>query len=581
MPGMATSLHSAAKVPPTARQDPLAGVPLTDEQRDIVEDNGRRLNVHAFAGTGKTHTLRAYARARPYESFLYIVFNKANQIEASRSFPPNVRCATSHAIAFAGGMDIYARKLGNPTALTVAGAYRCRTYDARCAIDLVKAYCASGAERLEDTPCPATAVRERLEARRAALEDPARIRRAGQDESEIRQEKRRLERAITRAVHEEDRFFAAAGLAARLWEDMRNPDKVDIPILHDGYLKIYASQGKILRGYDAILFDEAQDANPATLQMLSWQEKPRRIAVGDAYQAIYGFRGSVNALEILDGTPHSLTESFRFGPQAAACANSILSLFGETRKLKGRGAPTEILPRRLFEASTANEQRAFLARSNASAVEAAIEFRGRVHFAGSNGSEDYRVDRILDGWRLAEGRHDEIVDREIKQFRHFREMSEYADEVGDAELIGVTAAVSNYRSDTPFLIEDVKRRETSAANAGLIVSTAHKAKGLEWNNVVLGSFFDFQDFLDDSREAIKNGREMPDEWKAELNLLYVAATRARRRLCPSPEVIEAVKISRNLAKTAKAAKNMDGDADVCENRVDDPQKPTRQAEFQP
>lgn len=52
-------------------------MPLTDEQRAVVESNATALQVNAFAGTGKTTTLRAYAEARPNARILYVAFNKA------------------------------------------------------------------------------------------------------------------------------------------------------------------------------------------------------------------------------------------------------------------------------------------------------------------------------------------------------------------------------------------------------------------------------------------------------------------------------------------------------------------------
>lgn len=40
---------------------------------------------------------------------------------------------------------------------------------------------------------------------------------------------------------------------------------IDVPMMHDGYLKIFQISRPQLK-FDFILFDEAQDCNPATLQ---------------------------------------------------------------------------------------------------------------------------------------------------------------------------------------------------------------------------------------------------------------------------------------------------------------------------
>ena len=77
---------------------------LTTEQEKVVSTNvslRQALKVVAFAGTGKTSTLYAYAKARPRETFLYLAFNKAIADEGRRKFPRNVECRTSHSLAFA------------------------------------------------------------------------------------------------------------------------------------------------------------------------------------------------------------------------------------------------------------------------------------------------------------------------------------------------------------------------------------------------------------------------------------------------------------------------------------------------
>ncbi|EAL2861114.1 ATP-dependent helicase, partial [Campylobacter jejuni] len=57
----------------------------------------------------------------------------------------------------------------------------------------------------------------------------------------------------------------------------------------------------------------------------------------------------------------------------------------------------------------------------------------------------------------------------------------------------------------------------------LILSTGHKSKGLEWNNVEI-----IDDFLNIKQELEE--REQITIAKEELNLLYVAVTRAKNSL---------------------------------------------------
>ncbi|HFN3287752.1 TPA: 3'-5' exonuclease [Campylobacter jejuni] len=57
----------------------------------------------------------------------------------------------------------------------------------------------------------------------------------------------------------------------------------------------------------------------------------------------------------------------------------------------------------------------------------------------------------------------------------------------------------------------------------MILSTGHKSKGLEWNNVEI-----IDDFLNIKQELEE--REQITIAKEELNLLYVAVTRAKNSL---------------------------------------------------
>lgn len=67
---------------------------MTDEQRDVVESTDPFLAVNAYAGAGKTHTLKNFALARSDEKLLYVCFNRSLAEEAKRKMPNNVRVGT-------------------------------------------------------------------------------------------------------------------------------------------------------------------------------------------------------------------------------------------------------------------------------------------------------------------------------------------------------------------------------------------------------------------------------------------------------------------------------------------------------
>jgi ABC-type transport system involved in cytochrome c biogenesis ATPase subunit len=73
----------------------------TEEQQVAVNKflTGRPLKIAAFAGAGKTTTLRMLAEATRSRG-VYLAFNKSIATEAKEKFPRSVDCRTTHAIAF-------------------------------------------------------------------------------------------------------------------------------------------------------------------------------------------------------------------------------------------------------------------------------------------------------------------------------------------------------------------------------------------------------------------------------------------------------------------------------------------------
>jgi ATP-dependent exoDNAse (exonuclease V) beta subunit len=73
------------------------------------------------------------------------------------------------------------------------------------------------------------------------------------------------------------------------------------------------------------------------------------------------------------------------------------------------------------------------------------------------------------------------------------------------------------RGDVEDLIARLEKANVSSS-PDILLTTAHKSKGLEYDNVVIANDFKF---------GTKEVLEMPEQ---ELNLLYVACTRAKKNL---------------------------------------------------
>lgn len=459
---------------------------LTSEQQRIVSSAAARLAVQAGAGAAKTTTLCAYAQARPRSRVLYVAFNKAIQLEAAARMPANVSARTTHSLAWRKARELFGDRAGERVGSTypsaVSRAFGCTPLAATAALQAIQKWCGSLEVELGSEHLPVDVA--------SRLPDPAGL----------------------------------VALARAVWKRMVDANEHEIRLTHDGYLKLYQMDRPVLRGFDLIAVDEAQDLNPCTFDIVCRQTVPV-VMVGDAAQAIYSFRGSTNALTLFEADERlPLTRSFRFGRGIAQLANALLGHFrhGFDQPLVGAGAPQ----RTRFTVDT-GKAFAVIARTNAVVFEEAVAFldlNRRFHFVG--GTEGYKLEKALDAYRLWVGERGLMRDPYLRSFGSFDELVGLAEASEEPELRQLVRVVCDYGHQIPRLIEDIRSRHTDVPKHawadfdGIYFCTAHKAKGLEFEQVWLA---------DDFMRFFENGCELrPDQVdQEEVNILYVALTRAR------------------------------------------------------
>jgi F-box protein 18 (helicase) len=452
---------------------------LTEEQKQIVACDigpGDILKVTALAGTGKTTTLVAYARARPRLRFLYVAFNKSVQLEAAAKFPDNVTCKTSHALAFPRfGSKYKDRLISGFKVHTVQSALALsQPEEARFAIDTLNQYLVSADAKVARHHIPAIA---RQYGGKRLAEPPD--------------------------------FVKLANDLGRLMCNGENPE---IGMPHDGYLKLYQLSRPVLN-YDCILMDESQDLNPVTADMLLGQADMPKIVVGDPHQQIYSFRGARNFMREVTATRELyLTHSFRFNQKIAAVANMVLARFkGEKRRVLGLKKSSGV---------GTKDRVTIIARTNSKIFDEAVRLvrrKKKIGFVG--GIEGYRLSRLKDAYYLFANRASDIADPYIRSFDSFSEMELYAREVEDFEIASMCKVVKEYGDEIPPLVDTLRQSAVEAEKAEFLLTTAHKAKGLEWKCVRLAD--DFPSLVE-GNEIIPKDRLEPDEF----NLIYVSMTRA-------------------------------------------------------
>lgn len=310
---------------------------------------------------------------------------------------------------------------------------------------------------------------------------------------------------------------------------MQDDKNEEMPMPHDGYLKLFQLSHPKLK-FDGILLDEAQDTNPVTSAILN-EQNTARILVGDPHQQIYGFRGAIDAMEQLNSTQTCyLTHSFRFNQTIASLANKLLHSFkGELHRIKGIGEYGDM--------GKVKPPYTIISRTNAGLFDEAV-VHYRKYSLAYLGTQGLTFKAIEDAYQLSRERPDKVKDSFLKRFNDLESLKEYAKSVDDFELLSLCKVTDTYKdTDIPNLIKRIKRKTIKdPAKADIILTTTHKAKGLEFDHVKM-----VNDFIplvkDDSIIEV----QMADP--EEINLLYVSITRTKKCLNPNDDLEDFIQMT--------------------------------------
>lgn len=443
----------------------MAHLRLTVEQQDIVYCESPLIYVSARAGTGKTTTLGAFVRARKADSFLYIVYNNTIKEEALGKFPESTTITTIHALAYKVFGAQFQEKLCSD--LKIEDIFKLDYFKdksledkrevviANNVIKLINEYCNSNKNKIEDI-CDIPLLNE---------------------------------------------------LANEYWLKMIDP-KSETETTHDSYLKLYQLSKPTL-SYTYILVDEAQDSNEVMLDIINIQTC-KKVFVGDPHQKIYGFRGAISVFEREEGHHLYLTESFRFGNEIAFIANKILSeLKNEKNLISGSDYRDSVICEIDKEV-----QYTIITRTNARLIDIAIEnaINGKkIYINGGDGM----FKGMLEAYYLYSGKLDKITSNTLKTMKNYAHFKESSKVTKSQEALLQIYLIDKYGHSLLKWIELLKANMAGKKSADILLTTAHKSKGLEFVSVLIADDFN------------KIDRDISEE---EINLIYVAITRATHDL---------------------------------------------------
>lgn len=494
----------------------------TTEQLDIIDCEEKNLIINALAGSGKTSTLIMYANKYPNKKFLYLAYNKSIKEEAEKLFPKNVKAFTFHSLAWAHNGKKYINRINKQlnieeviNFLDLKENYTRYKLVAQAILNTLNIYCSSNEKNIEEKHVDI----DYLEKYHLLL--------VNQNEEERNEYIKYL-----------------VDFTKKLWEEVIKEDSV-LGFNHDYYLKRMCNEEPEIKNYDCIFVDEAQDLTPCFIDFLNNQKK-QMILVGDKYQSIYTWRGSVNYIEYMNNANPGkyetkfLSKSFRFGPQIADIANSPLCLLKTDRKIKGFDKINTKVNyysnhiALLKNYYTQKKPVTFISRSNLQIYDLilqAVKNNIEINLVGNLSYMELKELESLYKFQINDKSDHEMYSN-YKTFKDFEE-AVVKNIITDIDTLKrYHIVVSLWKNKTPEnlkILKDfyMKSKNKENSKALITITTVHKAKGKEFSDVIILN--DFNNNLDvfsytnskKLREKLKNNSQSLDSSKNNLNNNYV------------------------------------------------------------
>jgi len=472
----------------------------TEEQTaifDCIENTENHLIINAGAGTGKTTTIVEAANRINGQKAAFLAFNKSIATELAERLPTGVEAKTFHAFGFAAirAAGVKTRvnnfKLNNIIKELLGADYHIAPL--KKLVSLVKGSLISPTDR--------NAILGLI------------------DEYNINFNSDREENIAIQSIP------AILTLCKTQTQHIDFDDMIWLPIVN----------GYPFPKYDVLFVDEAQDFNEVQREMISLCVNGGRcIIVGDKNQAIYGFRGAdSNSIEMFRQRLLKTQREISEFPLSITwrCPKSVVK--EANRYVAEFNAPDFAEEGAVIVDAPFNPQRndMVLCRYNAPLVSAFYDLISQGKSAYVLGRDMTKglitaVQKITKNNQMGVEEFEQLFQKDFaynyqRLFNQNKENQAMAlEDKRDCIMIFVKKATT-----VGGIIEEIKRVFDGNDEGEIMLSTVHKAKGLEADNVY-----------------ILATERMPHPYgnKEENNICYVAITRAKKNLFyvgPKPGII--------------------------------------------
>lgn len=498
---------------------------LTNEMNSIIDavEAGCDVKGFAYAGGGKSTLLRAIEKYHKNKTGIYLCYNKALEREARSLFVgTRVHIYTSHSYALstfpkevkAGFLRKVGLKPNKEMVIKFCEFNPDNSFFEKLSIhknwhvfiDICENFIQTASEKISEIHLTETAKKLITKS---------------------------LNGKIIKPEQKKDAINYLINHSTLLLKAMFDPNN-DCFCTHDGYVKFWQLRKPVI-DYDYIMFDETQDASPVLVNIVLSQ-KCQKIFVGDRFQAIYQFKGGVNAMDVIPCEAFPLSNSFRYGQEVADLATKILRHSDEKIKITGRGYNTDIIKGSNYNGA---DSMLYISHTNINLLEILIDcYLAKVPTVFVTDKASFTLMKVESILHLTQGGEG------VGFFNRYDSIDRFIAEQRDLETKAIVDWFRDNREKFDTLLAALRwTLEIVPETAAVKLCTAHGSKGLEADVVMLAD--DFTPVIN----AFGDGQPLPEE---ELNLIYVAVTRAKKKLILADRLYDA--LSKNLAFTLQKYK---------------------------
>lgn len=501
---------------------------LTDEMNNIVDAFEANFNIKgfAYAGGGKSTLLRALEKYGKQKRGLYLCYNKALEQEARSLFVGTyVHIYTSHSFALSCFEPEVKKAFLEKTNLKPNREMVFNFAELDAENEYFKILDIGKNWRVILDICECFIQTASLEINELHLTEKAKKIIANKSSSgELKASKKK--EAVNYFVNR------ARILLSAMFDT--NPDLIKkgeaCYCSHDGYVKYWQLSKPVIKNYDYIMFDETQDAPPVLVNVILSQ-KCQLVFVGDRFQNIYLFKSGLNAMDVVPLESFPLSYSFRYGEPIAELATKILRHSDDKIKVHGKGE-SEVIKGSFYNDA---DNLLYVSHTNIHLLDVLIDcYKAGVPavFISDNKASGtlMKVDSLLSLSRNEGG---------VGYYKRYDSIDKFIAEQRDLESKRIIEWFKDDRDKFNALrLALIWTLDVLPSKAKIRLVTAHGSKGLEDDVVMVAD--DFSAVIG----AFGEGTPLPED---ELNLIYVAITRAKKKLILADRLFDA--LHKNLAFT--------------------------------